>query len=302
MALLVFVLSALPGGFARAEEGRDAVVAVEDRVDAARACVAGLTATGEWEYDSPYAVEWISRERWCREPRGGGDDTAALPCEGGATDLLGLRLEHEREDLTVMQRMALNLALDPAGEAWDVHFYGSVIRLEPGSTLGEGSYALTTISVTRSVPEGEAEALSLTQFSFQIGDRVVMNPGEYLPPEELHDRFRTPEDLLDASLEQLDSLEMHVIGLLDRRQLTLCPEPDAPGRYQHGPMAGGEGRAVYDTCRRRGLTEAEIVETRARLHAEIEVQRVLVSQEYRAIHSAVTAAMPDDACWLMIEP
>jgi hypothetical protein len=66
-------------------------------------------------------------------------------------------------------------------------------------------------------------------------------------------------------------------------------------------MADGEGHAMFDTCVRRGLTDEEIAETRVRLHEEIEAQRVLISQEYYAIHHAVTAALGEEACWLLVD-
>lgn len=294
-ALVACALAGLPAG--TASSGDRAAVTVEDRLDAARSCVAGQVATGDWTHARPYAVQWVSRERWCLDGATGPDE---LPCGADPTASLGLRVERDRDNAAVVERVALDLSFAPRGGPWSVQFYGTANRLEPGSPLGAASYALATVSVSRPRADGGGELLSLTRFRFEVGDRVVLAPGEYLAPEELRERLRTPESLLEATLTQLDTLEADVTGLLDRKQLTVCPDPDDPGRFACGPMGDGEGHAMYDTCVRRGLTDEETVQTRVRLRAELEAQRALLKREVEPIHAAVVAALAGDGCWLTI--
>jgi hypothetical protein len=290
--LVAGVLLALPCGV-RADS---TAVTIEQRVEAARACVADLTAAGDWVDDRPYAVDWIDRGRWCLAPTQDGDGAAALPCDGASAARATLRIERDRETGARIDRLALNLDLAPPDSRWRVHLYATTTRLEPGSPLGEASYSLATVSVVPA--DGEGAAVSLTRFGFEVGDRVVVAPGEYLAPEALRDRLRSPEALRAALVEQVDLHVQRVERLLDERQLSLCPEPDAADRFQCGPMGDGEGHAMYDTCVRRTLTEDETAEARARLHREADARRALVSAEHRSIQSAVTEALAHDACWL----
>ena len=128
---------------------------------------------------------------------------------------------------------------------------------------------------------------------------MILAPDEYLPPARLRALFDSPEGLRDALVEQQDALRAQVGGLLDRGQLSLCPEPDAPDRYVCGPLGDGEGHAMYDTCVRRRLTDQETADARARLDAEVEARKALVHREHRAIHAAVVQALQADACWLL---
>jgi len=280
--------------------GETVAPSVEDRLGAARACVAGLAAD-DWTHDTPPSADWLTRDRWCSKTSEVGSAAGTLPCDSGVTEQLTLRVEFDREHPARVDRVALQLSLDP-DSPWRVQFYGTAHRVDPGDTLGGPSYSLATVAVSREGPDGEPETLSLTRFPFEVGDRVVIAPGEYLPPSELRARFATPETLREAVLAQLDNLQTDVTGLLDREQLSLCPESDSLDRYQCGPMGDGQGHAMYDTCVRRGLTDEEKAETRARLRTEIEASRALISSEFGAIHRAVTAALPVDDCWLLVGP
>lgn len=271
---------------------------IDALLDTARSCVAGLAASGVWTRDTPPAVDWLDRERWCRTTPGEVEGHA-LPCDPPVSDLLTLRVERDPERHEDVRRLALNLSLAGADGGWTVAFYGTVNRLEPGSPLGEHVYGLATVTVTRTRPDGQSESLSLTRASFEVGDRAILAPGEYLAPEDLRARFSSPETLRDALLDQQDVLHEQVTGLLDRGQMSLCPEPDAADRFQCGPMGDGEGHAMYDTCVRRGLTAQETADARARLDAEVEARRSLILRDYEAIHAAVTRALADDSCWLL---
>ena len=285
--LLLLVLTLLPVPVAA-----DGPVTVEQRLDAARACVDSFIAEGDWVRDTPPAVDWLSRERWCRSPE---PVSAGLPCDGAASELLVLRVEHDPKDRTTVQRVALTLALAPPETDWDVHYYGTASRTEPGSPLGEASYSLGTVSVVGD----DGVGTSLTRSTFELGDRAVVSPGEYLQPDDLRARFRSPAALRQAVGEQLDTLEQSVTGLLDRGQLGVCPEPDAADRYRCGEMADGEGHAMYDTCVHRSLTGAETAEARARLAAEVAARRELMEREGESIQAAVSRALANDACWLL---
>ena len=130
----------------------------------------------------------------------------------------------------------------------------------------------------------------------------MMVPGEYLQPEELRERLRTPDALLEHVLTRLDELEQTVTTQAVERRLSICPDADDPGRYQCGPMANGEGHAMYDTCVRRSLYDDEIAETLQELHHEVAAQRIYVSEHYVEIHRAAMRVLPRDECWLLIPP
>ena len=255
---------------------------IEARMTAAYACIHELTQSEDWVRDAPPAVAWVSRQHWCRNA----DPTGALSCENSSTDLLRLRIENAKEHPTVAQRMALDLTLESSRD-WRVNYYGSMSR---------DSLALATVSVTQ--PGGPP--LSLTNLSFQVGDRVVVAPDEFLPPERLRERFQTAEGLRDAWIRQLDQLHANVTKGLDENGFSVCPDPDAPYRYQCESTDFGSG--MYDTCVRRGLSEAEIRETRTRLDTEIEASRTLMLRDFEGIHMAVTEALKSDSCWLLVDP
>lgn len=274
---------------------------MEDRLEAARACVAELTATPGWVRDRPPAVDWLDRGRWCRGSETDQVEAHTLPCDRSPTDVVLLRVERDRETRSIPQRAALTLALTTQESGWTVHFYGTSSLLEPGSPLGTASYSLATVSVARATGDGASEAWSATRLGFEVGDSAVVAPGEYLPPEELRARFGSPAALRDASLAQIDTLEEQVSGLLDRHQLSLCSEPDASSRYQCGPMGDGEGHAMYDTCVHRSLTDEETAAARARLQSEMAAHRELITREFRSIHRAVTGALVSASCWLLVD-
>jgi len=93
--------------------------------------------------------------------------------------------------------------------------------------------------------------------------------------DELAGYVASPASFRRQALARMGALKRHVHRVVD--QLSVCPDPRAPTRYQHRPGPPGSGAVgMFDMCARRLLTATERGALLARLDAQTARQSVLV--------------------------
>ncbi len=103
---------------------------------------------------------------------------------------------------------------------------------------------------------------------------------------------------LDRYLRSAASFERTAIARIDERErsarrsaaaLTICPTPDAPGRFVE--RASGDAIGIFDTCVHRRLTDEERRAFLDHLRGEMARRRALVRRHHRAWHTSIAALL-----------